>query len=147
MIREKNSNYKVKVKNNKIARLLVIIFLGGMITYSLSTISQSSTVKQNIEISADDFVYNRAQDIANSMADILLMQISDDATFKVNTLAKENFFGGKATYIVEDNFFENDSLIQIKVTAIYNDSKTIITTDINRETKQKEGINVSYQYE
>jgi len=136
-----------KMKSFFIAKIIVIIILGGMVTYGISNIFQNSNEKKDTQISPDDFVYNRAHDIASTVSEILLKQLPDDETFNVNTRTTEKFFGGKVTYVVEDNFFENDSLIEIKVTAKYNDVTTIITTDISRETKQKKRINVSYVYE
>jgi len=130
-----------------IARFITILILGGIVTYGISNISQDSKVNQNTQNSVDKFAYDRAHDIASSVADILLMRISEDATYGVNTPAAEDFSGGKVTYIVEDTFFENDNLIEIKVTTKSKDVTTIITTNINRETRRKERINVKYEYE
>jgi hypothetical protein len=75
------------------------------------------------------------------------MRISEDATYGVNTQSAEDFLSGKVIYIVEDTFSEDNNLIEIKVTAKSKDVTTIITTDINRETRRKERINVKYLYD
>ena len=62
--------------------------------------------------------------IANSMADKLLMRISDDPTYR-ETGATEDHLGGKATYIVKDAVFENESLIEITVIAKFEDVRNI----------------------
>ena len=95
----------------------------------------------------DNFAYNRARDIASSVSEILLMRIEEDASYGVNTSSVEDLLSGKVTYIVEDTFSEDNNLIEIKVTAKSKDFTTIITTDINRETKRKERINIKYLYD
>jgi len=130
-----------------IARFLTIIILGGMVTYGISSISQNSEVNQGTQNSLDNFVKNRSHDITNNMADILLKRVSEDENYRVNNQATEDVLGGKANYTVKDALFEDDSLIEIKVTAKFNDVTTIVTTDIDRETKQKKRVNVSLVYE
>ena len=130
-----------------VARFITFIVLVGIVVYAISSISEESKANNDTQNTPDDFVYNRAHNIASTTADILLKQISDETKFNVDTKATDNYFGRKATYTVEDNFFENDSLIEIKVTAKYNDVTTVITTGINRETKRKEKISVKYLYD
>jgi hypothetical protein len=79
--------------------------------------------------------------------EILLSRLSEDPAYEDNVQATDIFIGGTATYIVEETFIEDDNLIEIKVTSKSNGVTTIITTDINRETKRKERINVRYEYE
>jgi len=138
---------KYKMKNFSMAKFIVIIILGGMVTYGISNISQNSEVDQGAQNSLDNFVTKRAHDITNNMADILLKRISEDEKYRVNSQATEDVSGGKANYTVKDTFFEDDSLIQIKVTSKFKDVTTIVTTDIDRETKQKKRVNVSFVYE
>ena len=110
------------------ARFIMIIVLGGMITYGISNITQNSTVNQGTQNVVDNFSNKRAHDIAASMSEILLARISNDVTYRVNTSATEDMFGGEATYTVEDTFFESDSLIKIIVAAEYNGVTKTITT-------------------
>jgi len=128
------------------AKFILIIILGGMVTYGISSFSQDK-LSQGTQNSLDNFIYRRAHDITNNMADILLKRISDDEKYRVNSQETEDVLGGKANYTVKDTFFENDSLIEIKVTAKFNDVTTIVTTDIDRETRQKKRVNVSFVYE
>ena len=71
------------------------------------------------------------------MADILLMRISDDPTYR-ETRATEDYLGGKATYIVRDTFFENDSLIEITVVAKFNNVTNIIIRYTETLNERKE---------
>ena len=107
------------------AKFIMIIVLGGMVTYGISNISQNFKVNQGTQNSVDIFVNARAQVIANSITDILLMRISDDPTYR-ETWATEDHLGGKAIYIVKEAFFENESLIEITVVAKFKDVKNII---------------------
>ena len=134
------------MKNFSMAKFIVIIILGGMVTYGISNISPNSKVNHDTQNSLDNFVYSRAHNITNNMADILLKRISEDEKYRVNSLTTEDVLGGKANYTVKDTFFENDSLIKIMVTAKFNDVTTIVTTDIDRETRQKKRVNVSFVY-
>ncbi len=54
-----------------IARFIMIFILGGMVTSGISNISLKNTVKQGTQNVVANFIYNCAQDIAGSMADIL----------------------------------------------------------------------------
>ena len=130
-----------------LVRFITVIILSGMVTYGLSSISESSKVNQDTQNILDNFAYNRARDIASSVSEILLMRIEEDASYGVNTSSVEDLLSGKVTYIVEDTFSEDNNLIEIKVTAKSKDFTTIITTDINRETKRKERINIKYLYD
>jgi hypothetical protein len=110
------------------ARYIMIIVLGGMFTFGISNISQNSTVNQGTQNVVDNFSSSRARDIASSMTDILMMRIANNLDYRVETEMSENLDGGEAAYIVEDTFFEGDSLVKVKVAAEYNDvTKTIIT--------------------
>ncbi|MGB5896035.1 MAG: hypothetical protein WBG58_17805 [Ignavibacteriaceae bacterium] len=123
----------------------MIMVLGGIVTYGITNFSQNNKVNQGTENSPDNFAYNRAYDLASSMADILLKRISDDATDIGNARATEDFLGRKAAYIVEETFIEDDNLFEIKVTTKSEDVTTIFTTYICPETKRKERINVRYE--
>ena len=147
MVEEIKIFRKFRKRDIMVARFIAILILGGMVTYGISSISEEEKVNQDKQNSVDKFAYDRAQDIASSVADILLMRLSDEETYGVNTAETENLPAGKITYIVEDNFNEDDNLIEIKVTAKSKDITTVITTDINRETKRKERINVKYLYD
>jgi hypothetical protein len=141
---EKNMNQKFKIKGFIKAEFIMIIILGGIVTYGISNNSQNSTVNRGAQNSVDNFTYSRAHDIASSMADILFERISDDTTYRVNTRVTEHLNGGEAAYTVKDAFIENDNLIEIKVTAKFNDVMNMTTHYLDREAKQKKRINVRF---
>ncbi len=110
------------------ARYIMIIVLGGMLTFGIANINQNSVVTQGTQNVVDNFSTNRAHDIAGSMTDILVMRMANDLEYRVETEVSEDLDGGEATYTVEDAFFNGDSLVKVKVAAEYNDiTKTIIT--------------------
>ena len=116
------------------ARFIMIIVLGGMVTFGISNISQNSTVSQGTDNTVDNFSANRAHDITSSMTDILLMRIANNVEYRVETEVSEDLDGGEATYTVEDTFFEGDSLIKITVAAEFNDVTKTITTYTQKPT-------------
>jgi len=110
------------------ARYIMIVVLGGMLTYGIANINQNSVVTQGTQNVVGNFSFNRAHDIASSMTDILLLRLANDFDYRVETEASENLFGGEATYTVEDTFFEGDSLVKVKVVAEYNGVEKVTTT-------------------
>jgi hypothetical protein len=110
------------------ARFIIITVLGGMFTFGINNITQNSVISQGTQNTIDNFSTTRARDIAGSMADILMMRLSNDLSYRENTKAKEDLHGGEVSYVVEDTFFEDDSLIKITVAAEFSGvKKTIIT--------------------
>ena len=136
-MKEKKSPKKLKIKCFMITRIVMIIILGGMITYGISNNLLNSTINQGTQNSVDIFANSRVQEIAGSMADKLLMRISDDPTYR-ETGATEDHLGGKATYIVKDAFFENESLIEITVIAKFKDVKNIVIRYTEKPGERKE---------
>ena len=118
-------------------RYIMIFVLGGMITYGISNNLLNSTINQGTQNSVDIFANSRVQEIAGSMADKLLMRISDDPTYR-ETGATEDHLGGKATYIVKDAVFENESLIEITVIAKFKDVKNIVIRYTEKPGERKE---------
>ena len=136
-MKEKKSPKKLKIKGFMITRIVMIIILGGMITYGISNNLLNSTINQGTQNSVDIFANSRVQEIAGSMADKLLMRISDDPTYR-ETGATEDHLGGKATYIVKDAVFENESLIEITVIAKFKDVKNIVIRYTEKSGEIKE---------
>jgi len=116
------------------ARFIMIVVLGGMFTYGISNITQNSIVSQGKQNPVDNFSYNRAHNIAGSMTEVLLMRLSNDPTYRVNTKPTEYLYGGEAIYSVEDTFFENDSLIKITVNAGFSGVTKTITSYAEKPT-------------
>ena len=109
------------------ARFIMILVLGAIITYGVTSITLNEYTSQGTQNSMDDYSYNRARDIANGMTDIILMRIANDESYRVNSPITENLNGGYATYTAENSFIDGDSLIKITVSANYGGTAKIIT--------------------
>ena len=133
----KKLHKKYKIKGFIVAKYIMIFVLGGMVTYGISSINQNSTMNQGTQNSVDIFANSRAQVIASSMVDKLLMQISDDPTYR-ETRTTEDHLGGKVTYVVKDAVFENESLIEITVIAKFKDVKNIAIRYTEKPGERKE---------
>lgn len=121
------------------ARYIMIIVLGGIVTFGLNNINLNRTLNLGTQNAVDKFSLMRSHDIACSMTDILLMRIANDRTYRVYTQETENLLGGEAGYTVKDTFFDGDSLIKINVSANYNDVFKSVTAftktmDFNGDT-------------
>ena len=93
------------------ARYIMIIVLGGMFTFGISNITQNSNLHQGTQNTVDHFSQSRASNIANSMADIILMRLANDFDYRVNTKTTEKLNDGTAVYVVEDALFDGDSVV------------------------------------
>ena len=109
------------------AKYILIIVLGGMFTFGLKNITLNRTLNQGTQNSVDKFSLMRAQTVAGSMTDILLMRIANDKTYRVSAPETEDLFDGEVTYSVEDTYFNGDSLIKIMVSSNYNDVVKSVT--------------------
>ncbi|MFC2094133.1 hypothetical protein ACFLSH_00760 [Bacteroidota bacterium] len=124
---------KIKINSFIKAGFIMIIILGGMVTYGISNITLNSTTNQGTQNTVDNFSINRVQNIAMSMTDILLTRLADDLEYRTESKVPVELFGGKVTYTVEDNFSENDNRIKIKVVAVYHSATKIVTTYIAKK--------------
>jgi hypothetical protein len=50
------------------AKFIMIMVLGGMITYGITSFSQNNKINQDTQNSLDNFTYNHANDIASSVS-------------------------------------------------------------------------------
>ena len=102
------------------SKFLLILIAGGFISFGILNISQNNTTTSSTENAVKELSSTRSRDIANSMAQMLLSQISDSATWRVTSPATKNIFGGTATYTVKDtSIAAKDTLIKISVTGNY----------------------------
>lgn len=114
------------------ARLIMILVLGAVIAYGLTNITLNEYTSQGTQNSMDNYSYNRAHDIANSMVDIILMRMANDGYYSVTNRRTEDLFGGYATYQTRDMLFEGEHLVQITVSAKYNGVSKSVTAYANK---------------
>jgi hypothetical protein len=116
------------------AKFILTIVLGAMVTFGISNITKNNVVGQGTQNSVDDYSVKRARDIAGSMTDILLMRLSNDPHYRVTGEAGEYLNGGETSYKVENTYFEGDSLIKITVNSQFNGITKTITSYVQKPT-------------
>jgi len=129
-----NYNKYLILEGYTMSKFIIIIVLGAMFTFGISNITQNSKLIQGTKNTVDNFSLSRAQDIAGSMTDVLLMRLGNNVTYRVTDEETEDLFGGNAAYLVEDAYFEGDSVIKITVAGEFNDIEKITTTYIAKPT-------------
>jgi len=108
------------------SRFILIIVLGGFITYSIISLTQNQNVTQATENSVDNYAQTKVRNIANSTVQMLMSQVADDIEWRVPNPVTKNIFDGEATYTVTDTIFEGEDLIKFSVTSkVYGHTKNI----------------------
>jgi hypothetical protein len=108
------------------SRLILIIVLGGFITYSIISMTQNKNVTQATENSVDNYAQTKVRNVANSTVQLLMSQVADDYSWRATTPVTKQIFDGEATYTVTDGTFDGEDLIKFSVTAnMYDETKKI----------------------
>jgi hypothetical protein len=108
------------------SRLILIIVLGGFITYSITSLTQNKNVTQTTENSVDNYSQTKTRNIANSTVQMLMSQVADDYSWRVTTPVTKQIFDGEATYTVTDETIDGEDLIKFSVTSkVYGHTKNI----------------------
>jgi hypothetical protein len=108
------------------SRYILIIVLGGYITYSITSLTQNRNVTQATENSVKNYSQTKARNIANSTVQMLMSQVADDLDWRVPNPVIKNVFDGQATYTVIDTIFDGEDLIKFSVTSnVYGHTKKI----------------------
>ena len=129
---ELNYFQKFNLEGYTMAKYLLMIVLGTMVTLGISNITQNSKLQNGTKNSVDNYSLSRANNIAGNMTEVLLMRLSNDPAYRVINQETEGMFGGEAAYIVEDTFFEGDSLVKIIVAGEFNGVEKVLTTYTSR---------------
>ncbi len=103
------------------ARFLMILIMGGIISNGILSISQNNFIAQSTKTSVEVFSKDRARNIANSLAEMLLSKVRDSTTWRVNSYTQTDLFGGTANYKIIDTVIPpSDTLVKILVDANFN---------------------------
>ena len=87
------------------SRFILIIVLGGFITYSIISMTQNKNVTQATENSVLNYSQTKARNVANSTIQMLMSQVANDYDWRVTTPITKQIFDGKATFTVTDETF------------------------------------------
>lgn len=101
-------------------RAILIFALGSMLMFSIINMNMSKTV---LDASSDAFNQYEgivARNIANSVAEILLLRLADSTTLRyTSTKNIASILSGSATYRIYDTTISSVSMVKIPVTATY----------------------------
>jgi hypothetical protein len=108
------------------SRLILIIVVGGFITYGITNMNQNNNVTRATENSVINYAHTKARNIVNSSIQMFMSQVADDLNWRVPTPVTMNIFDGTATYTVTDTVFDGEDLIKFSVTAeVYGETKKV----------------------
>lgn len=99
------------------SRFVLIIVLGGFITYSIISLTQNKNVTQATENSVDNYAKTKVRNVANSTVQMLMSKVADNNNWRVTSPVTKQIFDGEATYTVTDETFDGEDLIKYSVTA------------------------------
>ena len=109
------------------SKMILILVVGAFITYGIVNITSNDNVTNATENAADNYSLTKARNIANSTAEMIISSLGDNINWRVNSPETVKTLGGSATYKVEDNFFNGDSLIKISIMGNYFNSLQSVT--------------------
>ncbi|NNG28071.1 MAG: hypothetical protein HKM87_11125 [Ignavibacteriaceae bacterium] len=108
------------------SKLVLMLVLGGFITYGVINVTQNKVVTQATENSVDNYAQTKARNVANSTVEMLMSKVADNYSWRANTPVTKQVFDGQATYTVIDETFDGEDLIKYSVTAnIYGTTKQV----------------------
>ncbi len=108
------------------SRFILIIVLGGYITYSITSMTQNKNVTQATENSVNSYSQTKARNIANSTIQMLMSKVADNESWRQTTPVTMQVFDGSAEYTVSDANFNGENLIKYSVTAnVYGTTKQV----------------------
>ncbi len=117
------------------SRFLMIIILGGFISYGILSIPQNNIVNQSTNNTVKIYSKVQSRNIANSMSEMLLSKVSDSTSWRANSYTETNIFGGIARYkVIDTTLAPKDTVIKICVTGIYNNYPVNVTVYADKQS-------------
>ena len=108
------------------SRLILIVVVGGFITFGITNMNQNNNVTRATENSVINYSHTKARNIVNSTIQMFMSQVADDLNWRVLNPVTMNIFDGTATYTVTDTVFDGEDLIKFSVTAeVYGETKKV----------------------
>jgi hypothetical protein len=108
------------------SRFILIIVLGGYITYSITSMTQNKNVTQATENSVNSYSQTKARNLVNSAIQMFMSQVADDLDWRILNPVTKDIFDGQATYTVTDTIFDGEDLIKFSVTSnVYGKTKKV----------------------
>jgi len=123
----KENNTKKFININKwffMSKFILIIVVGGFISYSIISVNLNSKITTGTENSVKVYGQRQSRNIANSMAQMIISEINDSVSWRITSPEEKSLFGGTATYRIIDTVVAGDTLIKVAVTGNYNNNVT-----------------------
>ena len=108
-------------------KAVLIILLSSVILFGIITLNTNKKLEQVTSDTVDHHSQIRARNIANSMIQIALSDLSDDHSYRVTSPQTKDLLGGSVSFTVKDKNFAGEPLIQLYAEAEYFGSSRRIT--------------------
>jgi len=109
-------------------RLILFLLLGSIGVFGLISINLNTSTTDAASNSTDYYKNIHSRNIANSMVQMIVSQLSDSTSWRVNSQTSKSLFNGTAYYTIKDTSFAGESLIKINVQGVFQGAKKTITT-------------------
>ncbi|MFC2084573.1 hypothetical protein ACFLS9_05905 [Bacteroidota bacterium] len=108
-------------------RGLIIIVFGTMVVFTIMNLNIINSINTATSRSSDFYADVQARDIGNSMVNMLISELSDSNTLRINYFKKKELFGGTAKYKIIDTTLGSENLVKISVVGEYFNSQKNVT--------------------
>lgn len=116
------------------SRLVLILIVGGFITYGIINITMNKTTGSTTQNAIDNFDYTQVRNVANSAMEQLISFLADSSSWRVNSSQTMDIFEGTAEYTVKDTTVDNGNGSNMDVV------KITVDANFNGFTKRVESI-------
>ncbi|MFC2084576.1 hypothetical protein ACFLS9_05920 [Bacteroidota bacterium] len=100
-------------------RGLIIIVFGTMVVFTIVNLNIINSINTATSRSSDFYADVQARNIGNSMVNMLISELSDSNTLRINYFKKKELFGGIAKYKMIDTTLGSENLVKISVVGEY----------------------------
>ncbi|MBN1301908.1 MAG: hypothetical protein JW995_11895 [Melioribacteraceae bacterium] len=97
----------------------IILVLGSISIFLVISNNLNNSIMRTNAYAVENFADARVRNISNSVAEILLLRLGDDNTYRVNTQQTMSIMDGNASYRVIDTTVSGSSVIKLDITASY----------------------------
>lgn len=116
---------------------LMIMILGTVMTISVMKLIGVHNLRRGNERAFNYYKKEQARNIGNSMINMLLSRLAENASYRTADYETKDFAGGTVSYLVSDHGFnEGDTVIKIDVSVDYLGYPKETSTFVKRDVKQ-----------
>ena len=114
-------------------KAILIILLSSALMYSIVSLNTNKILEQATSKSIEHHNQIRARNIANSMVQMVISDLSEDDSYRVNSPQTKDLLDGTVSYTIKDTNFAGEDLIQIIAESEYSGftKKVVAYTELN----------------